>query len=525
MTTATLLPPKSALRNGVLKAPRVRAGTLGPWVIAWIERNVVHGQGDKAGSPFLLDPFQKKIVNDCYAIDGEGRRMYDRVVLGLPKGNGKTPLAAAISLAELDGPVVFDGWDASGKPKAKRRVSPDIPVAAASFEQADLLFGDCRDGVKGGPLTERLEVYDTEILPRHNRPGTLYKVAAVAGTNDGRRPTFFPADEVHEWEGKKERVHLVISNGRAKRADAWELSISTAGWDGESLLARLYNLGKSKKDPRLLLIWYEADPSLDLEDPEQRAEAIRQANPAVGSFLSLEKIEARYHEIPEHEFRRYYLNQWTSVPEQWIPPEVYDAAADTERVVEDGEEIVLGFDGSYTRDSTALIGCTKKKPHMFVVGLWERPAKTKEWIVPKHEVVSAIEAACAKYNVVQVPCDDTFGAIWQDTLVGLSEKGVPCGEWPTRSPSRMSPACGLLWGALKDKSVTHDGDPRLRNHFMNCRTKTDRFGPRIVKDGGKNSEKHIDAAVAAVVAYSVAATGEDTGSVYDERDVRWLENG
>ena len=516
----TPAPPKS---RSASSAPSRAGGSLGPWVAAWIERNVVHGEGDFAGKPFVLRPFQRDFLNRCYEIDGAGRRRYDRVVLGLPKGNGKTPLAAAIALAELDGPVVFNGWDAQGRPKATRRTSPDIPVAAASFEQADLLFGDCAFSAKHGPLADRLDAFETEILLKDHLqlPGSLYKVAAVAGTNDGKRPTFFGADEVHEWEGKKERVHLVLSNGRAKRADAWELSISTAGWDGESLLAKLYRRGKAGTDPRFLLVWHEADPSLDLENADQRRQAIAQANPAAGDFLSFEAIEARYHEIDEHEFRRYYLNQWTSVPEQWMAPEVWDDAATPTREVPQGAAICLGFDGSYNQDATALIGCTIEHPHLFEIGVWARPEKVKDWTVDEAAVESAILDTVARYQVVGLPADDTFGRIWQKALGSLVDKGIPVIEWPTRSPARMAPACGQFWGALKRKALTHDGSPTLRHHVMNCRTKTDRYGPRIVKDH-KNSDKHIDAAVAAVIAYDAVVRNENVGSVYDTRDVRVL---
>ena len=35
---------------------------------------------------------------------------------------------------------------------------------------------------------------------------------------------------------------------------------------------------------------------------------------------------------------------------------------------------MLGFDGSYNDDSTALVGCTlDDNPHLFVAGAWEKP--------------------------------------------------------------------------------------------------------------------------------------------------------
>src|SRR5205814_3376139 len=131
------------------------------------------------------------LINQCYELNPDGTRRRDRALVGVGKGNAKTEYAAAIAVAELAGPVVFNGWEADGAPKPGRpRVSPDIPLAAASFEQANLVFGAAREMIKGGPLIEHCDVFDTEIQLK-DRPGRLYRVPAVAGTNDGARPTFF----------------------------------------------------------------------------------------------------------------------------------------------------------------------------------------------------------------------------------------------------------------------------------------------------------------------------------------------
>src|SRR3546814_1424980 len=99
-------------------------------------------------------------------------------MLEVPKGNGKTPLSAWVMLCELLGPPIFG-------PKG----SPIIPVGAASFEQADLLFGDMRHCCNESPtLKHHVDAYDTEILVK-NGPGRAYRIAAAAGTNDGPRPS------------------------------------------------------------------------------------------------------------------------------------------------------------------------------------------------------------------------------------------------------------------------------------------------------------------------------------------------
>ncbi|HUK20575.1 MAG TPA: terminase large subunit [Gemmatimonadales bacterium] len=494
--------------------------TLGPAVVAWIETNLVHAEGDYFGKPLRLAPWQQRIIHECYELLEDGSRRYDRVLVGIAKGNGKTELAAAISVAEFAGPVTFAGWNADGSPIGATRVSPDIPVAAASFEQADLVFGAARAMIRAGALAEFCEVFDTEILLKDG-PGRLYRVAAVAGTNDGRRPTFFVADELHEWAGNKERVYLVLQNGRAKRRDGWQLAITTAGWDSTSLLGKLYAHGKriqagEAQDPRFLFVWFEADPKWDLSKADELEAALREANPAAGDFLPLENLVAQYGQIPDYEYRRYHLDQWTTSPVRWLPPEVWASRA-AAVPVPDGSTIALGFDGSYSGDSTAVVGCTEAG-HLFVVDCWEKPARGKDdWRVDVLDVEAAIRTACARWKVQAIGCDPYR---WQRSMAVLLAEGLPIIEWPSHQATRMAPACVTFAEAvLGGTGLTHDGDTRLAQHIANCVVKTDSRGSRITKDH-KDSVRHIDLAVAAVIAFDLAATrkvGAPRRSVYEDR--------
>jgi len=506
MTTKTRSKPK---RTRAKRSEPTPPPTLGPWVCRWIERYLVHSDGDFLGQPFRLRPWQAGFIWRAYELMPDGSRKHDRALMGLPKGNGKTELAAAIALAELAGPVMFNGWAAPGRPRRPvARTSPDIPVAASTFEQADTLFSSARTMVTAGPLDPFFECFDTEILPK-GQSGRLYRVAAVAGANDGRRPTFFVSDELHEWEGRKERVHLVLSNGRAKRADTWELAITTAGWDIGSLLGRLYQYGKRIEkgeidDPRFLFAWWEAPEDLELDDPEQRLQAVRAANPAAGDFLPEDAVVRRYDELGPskvHEFRRYYLNQWSSVPERWLPDGMWEACAE-EVEVPDGTRIVIGFDGSYARDSTALVGCTLgPRPHLFVIGHWERPeGATEDWRVDIGDVEQTIVNACARWEVTAIACDPFR---WQRSIQTLGEAGLPVVEWPSHSAARMAPACAAFEDAVQGRTLSHDGSEDLARHIRNSVVKIDSRGKRITKVH-KDSEQRIDLAVGAVVAYDMA---------------------
>lgn len=521
-------PPPSARRHR-RRAKAERAArkklrpTLGPLVIRWMERNLVHGPGDVFGQPYRPHAYFKRFVYEAYELLPDGSRAYDRGLLGVPKGQAKTENAAALALAELCGPVVFDGWNKDGTPRGRRRLSPEIPCAAASFDQADKVFGCAVAMVENGPLLEFLEPYGTEILIK-GEPGKIFRVAAAAGTNDGGMPTFFVADEVHEWTGNKKRVHVVLSNGRAKRKDSWELNISTAADNIDSLLGQMVKLGKAiqegkAKDDKFLFHWYEyvepIDPEtgekieLDFTDEKALAEAIRQANPASDSYVSIESRLLRATQIPEYEFRRYYLNQFVDAPERWLPAGAWERATDPERKPPaERADVVLFLEGTYNGKSVGIVGATvEDRPHLFLVKSWEKGLDPK-WKVSLGDIGNEIAKACEKWTVHHIGINPDR---WPQTAEEFEESGKPVVKWQSHLASRMVPACAQFFDAVNAADgpfLTHDGNDRIASHISSALLKIDGRGPRIVKEHDENQERYIDLAVAAVGAYDLAVRAQ-----------------
>ncbi|MDN5784901.1 MAG: terminase large subunit, partial [Corynebacterium casei] len=88
----------------------------------------------------------------------------------------------------------------------------------------------------------------------------------------------------------------------------------------------------------------------------------------------------------------------------------------------------------------------------------------------------------------------------QRSLQVLAEEGLPVLKF-SQSAGRMSPALAEFRAAALDEKLTHDADPRLAKHMLNAQlVETDRG----FKLGKPTKEQHIDAAVAAVMAYSRA---------------------
>ena len=484
--------------------------TIGPDVSKWIERLCVHGPGDVLGKPVSLTPDEKRFLAWAYEVDENGRRVIRRAVRGLPKGSRKTEFAAWVALAELAGPCRFDRWeDNNGKKQARGSTAHDpyVVAAASTYEQADLLFAAARAAITEGPLSEFFDCFEKEIQ-RKGGAGVLVRVPAVAGANDGLRPTFVVMDETHEWTGNKQRVALVLENGLAKRRDAWSLQITTAGSPKvDSVALSTYRYGKRVAsgeidDPAMLFTWREPTATVDkLVDAEVLAATVAEVNPE--PWKDLATLIHRYREIPLHEFCRYHLNLWIEPDEErWLPPGLWDSLIVGDRKVPDKTKIVLGFDGSYSGDSTALVAATvEESPHLFVLGLWEHPGGGQGWVVDHDEVEARVHEAFQRFDVQEISADPPY---WGQQLTRWAET---YGEdrvlaFNTFVRKRMAAAVSAFYQAASSGNLSHDGDTGMTRHIQSATMKETAQGAYITKP--PNSPLKIDAAIAAVIAYNRA---------------------
>jgi phage terminase large subunit-like protein len=76
----------------------------------------------------------------------------------------------------------------------------------------------------------------------------------------------------------------------------------------------------------------------------------------------------------------------------------------------------------------------------------------------------------------------------------------------------MIPACAKFYDAVVNQRLSHDGDPLLARHISNAVVKTDRLGPRIVKEH-RGSPRKIDAAVASIIALDRATVAREEAIV------------
>jgi phage terminase large subunit-like protein len=220
-------------------------------------------------------------------------------------------------------------------------------------------------------------VFDTEIT-LNGKPGRAFRVAAAAPTAQGQRPTAAIFDEVHELTGSRERVHTVLASGTAKRRGAFQLNISTAGFDPETLLGRLYAHGLAVnageiEDDSFLMTWYAADPEAPLKTREDWVKAVMSASPAAGDFLDVDNVVSRCMGMPLGEAKRYHLNLFSVGETIWEVAGLWPGLR-SDLELDHALPLFVGLDIGVVHDSSAVVWCQKiEGKYVLRAKVWDNP--------------------------------------------------------------------------------------------------------------------------------------------------------
>jgi hypothetical protein len=222
--------------------------------------------------------------------------------------------------------------------------------------------------------------------------------------------------------------------------------------------------------------------------------------------------------------RRFYLNQPVASADAWVTQQEWALLSNPAQVIADGDEIVAFFDGSKTRDATALIGCHVETGHVFCIDVWEPepgPAHRPDPVpIPVGEVDAAVQAMFDRWDVRAFFADvrewESFTKVtWPERYADQLEiHAVPAGKEPQPIAWDMrthvydfTMACELTLTEITEMPdgvpvFTHDGDSRVGRHMINCRRHPNRWGLSVAKES-RDSPKKIDAAVCVIGARMV----------------------
>ena len=504
--------------------------TLGWGVGSWIEDHLLQPDGARAGQGFKLTREQLNFILWWYAVDATGRFIYRRAVLRRAKGWGKSPYLGAVALAELCGPVRFGGWDGPGAPIGVPEPAPWVIIAGVSETQTENTMSAIRAMSEDSDLPGEygLDVGMTRLLLPGG--GKLQPITASSASQEGARPTFAILDETHWWTKTNGGAALarVVHRNLAKREGGTARAIETTnahepGQDTVAEASYLAYRSALEGRSRAIDILYdsrEAPDGIDLADePMLRAALV--ATYGDSTWVDIDRFVAEVYDpdTPPEEARRFYLNQIIAAADSWTTPAELGRNRDEDGPpLLPGDTICLGFDGSLTDDSTALLAVRVDDGAPFLLGIWEKPEGPAGagWEVPKDAVRGVVDHAYATYDVVAHFSDvaywetdvDAWRAEYGERLA-IKATARHAVAWDMRAHKmETTHATEALHRAITDGELPliphrlddgRDGLAILTRHILNARRRPNRWGIGFGKES-RESPKKVDALAALVLA-------------------------
>lgn len=518
--------------------------TLGWGLAEWAEGYLLQPDGDDAGQPFTFTREQLNFLLWFYALDAAGKFSYRRAVLRRAKGWGKSPFLGAMALGELCGPVRFGGWDSFGEPIGVTHPMPWIVIAGVSETQTENTFSAIRAMCEDSALVDEhgLDVGKTRILTPSG--GKIMPITASSSSQEGARPTFAILDETHHW---------TASNGGHALARVVRRNLAKArGGDGRAVeTTNAHNPGQNSTAEKSYLTWRaimegrarsrdvlydtrQAPDNIDLADEKQVMAGLKAAY-GDSHWVDLERILAEVYDpdTPPEEARRFYLNQIVAAADAWVTPGEWHANKRDDLAPlkfgkptdkrPSGDMVTLGFDGSLTDDSTALVACRVDDGAVFLLAIWEKPEgpQGNGWEVPKDQVRDAVDYAFSTLDVVAFFSDvaywETDIDLWRDKyaerlLVKATTRHAV--GWDMRGHQMdTTRAVEALHRAITDKKLpwnhhaliagpgsgSLNAEEILTTHFLHARRRINRWGVYFGKES-RESPKKVDVVASTVLA-------------------------
>jgi len=516
--------------------------------VEFIETCCRHVKGELAGQLFRIEGWQREIVRGVFGwMRPNGTRLYREVFIEVPRKNGKSSLGAALALYLL----FADGESGA-----------EIYSAAADTDQAAIVFGVAKGMVEQDPdLDSVSDSFRRSIIYKSN---AYHVLSADAPTKHGKNSHGILFDELHAQLNRE--LYDVLKTSTGSRRSPLMIMFTTAGFDRHSICWEVHEYAQkvidgTVNDPAFLPIIFCADEIDDWTSPK----IWKKANPNLGvsikeDYLAAECEKAKSISAYENTFKRLHLNIWTQQDVRWLQMTEWDACAvppvnyDQLR----GRRCFGGLDLASTTDIAALAlifpPLKEAEPFMVLPFFWIPEDSMHDRVLRDHVpydvwqregYLEATPGNSIDYRYIMLRlgrcrADFDFKALAFDRWGSTQITTTLCDEYGFTSDekeaanfhkpmlwqfgqgfsSMTAPTKELLTYILARK-ITHGGNPVLRWMANNVVVKTDSAG-NLKPDKGKSIEK-IDGIVATIMALELAIRhGNDKGSIYGEREMRFL---
>ena len=487
-------------------------------------RIMQHTTGEYANTQFELRDWQKFIFWVLFGwvrLD-DGMRRFRWAYISVARGNGKSPLAAAVAnyLFIADMPI---------EPRAQ------VYSFATKEQQAKIVFEEARKQLESVPGFEFVERHRNTmcILRRPWNGSTFEPKGSDSKKSDGWILHGGVIDELLEWHDNQRGLLEKIETSMAKRRQPLVVIITTAGDDDSEVWEENYHfykaiLEKVVESDRHFAFIAEVDKDEDVLDPE----VWPQANPMLNEPDSPVKVDemaslaAKAQVVPSalNTFKRYYANQQVASFYQLLTPELW-AMGNGELPDLNGLRCHAGFDWGW-RDDLAALALVFPVDGKFYLRCWA-------WIPedgPRNLQEEPFASFIQNGEVIVTPGDTTdIYAIHKkmstvveryavSTLAGdpnncrefltkcENEWGIETTSFPQTVKHYNEPTRGFV-EELRQGNVVHGNSPLLRWCADNVSVRED-ANEYIMPHKVKSKDK-IDPIVAVLMGFSDSQFAED----------------
>jgi hypothetical protein len=525
--------------------------TLGFLAADWVAQHCIIPDGWHKGEPFEMYDWQLWCTANHYRVKPTAKVgqlapafHYRRSQVIAPQKTGKGPWSATIICVEAVGPAVFAGWAEGGEawdcrdhgcdcgwyweyepgdPMATHWPTPLIQLLATSEDQVDNVYRPLQSMAKNGPLASMMRVGEEFI--RLPNDGRIDVVTSSAQSRLGNPIIFALQDETGLYTATNKMIKVAETQRRGAAGMGGRSMETTNAPDPSENSVAQRTLESQRPD--IFRFWEQAPSSLSYTNKAERRKIHRYVYR--GSLhVDLDAIEAEAAELLEKDpaqAERFFGNRMVAGAGSWLDRAKWDARK-RPRLVPDGSQIVLGFDGSDSEDWTGFRAETLDG-YQFTptFGPGQQPTIWNPadygGQVPRLEVDAALEDLMRRYDVVRAYCDPPE---WESEVDAWAEK---YGEkvvirWYTRRPVQMFDAAQrLITDVTKaDSSFWHDDCRTTSDHVANTRRVARPSGRYVLNKASKPQK--IDMTVCSILAHEAASDAIAAGLARPKRSSRML---
>ena len=487
------------------------------------------------GEPFILPDWQKFIVGNLYGwFTKDGNRRFQQALILVPRKNAKSTLVAGIGIAS---------YFMDDRPYSQ------YYCVASDRGQATLLKDYGEGFVKRSPaLAETIDILTWEMRNKSSH-GKWKALHADHSRLDGLNPYWVVFDEFHSQE--HDGLDNVINSAFGSQAEYMYIKITTAGeYKREKPCVRQQHYGEQVLEGTIVrdnffFINYTIDEGDDWTDPD----IWQKANPNLGISKNLKYMadlcqEAQDLPSKQADFNTKQLNVWVESDVVWMTKELWDDNGGTVREEElNGLRCFGGLDLARTRDLSALVWIFPPQAHLkkwtvlprFWIPEMDIEERSKNDRVPyqqwrNEKLIQATEGNATDFNFIKRQIledvarfnvqDIGFDRYQADELVqSLMHEGVDMVSFGQGFIS-MSMPTGEIERLCLAREMNHGNHKVLAWNCSNCVLETDAAGN--IKISKKKSYEKVDGMVALAMAVGRSMSGDNSDSVYEERDIRIL---